>query len=141
MSDKPFRVLPAVDDTNRHFWTSGADGVLRVLRCSDCGFWVHPPAPRCPQCTSKAVSPQDLSGRATVVSYTVNYQPWNPTMPDRYAIALVELEEQAGMRLMTQLVDIDPDEVAIGMPVQVVFEQHDEVGVPLFAPASVAAAS
>lgn len=133
MSDPPFRVQPALDDENRFFWTSGEDGVLRFLRCQACGRYLHPPIPRCPACGSRDVAPEPVSGRGTVFSYTVNHHPWDGgTEP--YAIGLVELDEQPGLRLTTNIVGCDPDDVRIGMPVRVVFEQHGIVWYPLFEP-------
>lgn len=131
---KPFRVLPRVTDLNRHFWTGGADGELRFLRCRACRTWVHPPSPRCPACLGSELAVEAASGRATVVSVTLNHQPWVPAPDHPYAIALVELPEQAGLRLMTNVVGCAPEAVRIGMPVQVTFEQHDEVWIPLFEP-------
>ena len=134
MSERAHRVLPRVDATNEHFWRGGADGQLRVLRCAACGHWVHPPAPVCPVCLGRQVAPDVLSGRGVVHSFTVNHQPWNPTMPAPYVVALVQLEEQPGLRLVTNLVGVDPEQVAIGMAVEVTFEQYDDVWIPLFAP-------
>jgi uncharacterized OB-fold protein len=76
-----------------------------------------------------------VTGRGTVYSYTVNHQPWDGA-GDVYAIALVELDEQPDVRLMTNIVGVGPDDVRIGMPVEVVFEDHGEVHIPLFRPAS-----
>lgn len=135
MSERPFRVLPRVTDANRHFWTGGAQGELRFLRCGRCATWVHPPAPVCPDCLSRDLLPAAVSGRATVVTYTLNHQPWVPAPDHPYAIAIVEIEEQPGLRLMTNIVNCPPGSVRIGMPVRVVFERHDEVFVPLFEPA------
>jgi uncharacterized OB-fold protein len=135
MSDKPFRVLPRVTDQNRHFWTGGAQGKLQLLRCSACETWVHPPAPLCPVCLSRDVAPSALSGRANVVTVTLNHQPWVPAPDHPYAIAIVELEEQPGLRLMTNVVNCPPEAVHIGMAVRVVFEAHGDVHVPLFEPA------
>lgn len=132
--DKPFRVLPEVTDSNRHFWTGGAQGQLVFLACEDCRHLVHPPSPRCPQCLSRALRPRPVSGRGTVASYTVNHQPWNPTLPERYVIALVEIEEQPTLRLMTNIIGCKPDDVRIGMPVQVAFEADDDVYLPMFTP-------
>ena len=74
-----------------------------------------------------------MSGRGEVFSYTVNHQSWDGgTEP--YVIALVAFPEQEGLRLTTNLVGCAPDDVRIGMPVQVVFEQHDLVWFPLFEP-------
>ena len=66
MTDRPFRVLPRVTDQNEHFWRGGADGELRFLRCQDCGYWIHPPAPICPECLSKDVAAEPVSGDAVV---------------------------------------------------------------------------
>jgi uncharacterized OB-fold protein len=135
LTDPPFRLLPALDDDNRFFWTSGADGRLRFQRCSSCRLWLHPPAPRCPSCGSGELGPEPVSGRAEVCSFTVNHQPWDGH-PDPYVIALVSLPEQDGLRLTTNIVGCDPGEVFIGMPVQVTFEHRDPVWLPLFEPAS-----
>ena len=135
MPDPPFRVLPRVTDANRHFWTGGAEGELRLLRCRACRSWVHPPAPVCPECLSREVAPEAVSGRARVATFTLNHQPWVPAPDHPYAIAIVELDEQPGLRLMTNIVNCPPEEVRIGMPVRVVFERHEDVYVPLFEPA------
>jgi uncharacterized OB-fold protein len=135
MSEKPFRVLPRLTSRNEHFWTGGARGELCFLRCGGCGTFVHPPAPRCPACLGKALRPEAVSGRATVVSYTWNHQPWVPAPDHPYPIAIVEIAEQAGLRLTTNLVGCTPDEVRVGLVVRAVFERHEDVYVPVFEPA------
>jgi uncharacterized OB-fold protein len=136
MSDeaRPFRLLPRIDDTNRHFWTGGEQGELRFLRCQRCGWWIHPPSPICPQCFSKDVAPDVVSGDAVVHTFTVNHQPWIPGFDPPYVVAIVELPEQDGLRLTTNIVGCEPEEVTIGMPVHVVFEQYEDVWLPLFRP-------
>ena len=136
MPDPPFRVLPRVTPQNEHFWRGGADGRLRFLRCAPCARYIHPPAPVCPRCLGKELAPGAVSGRATVVSFTLNHQPWVPSPDHPYAIAIVEIDEQPDVRLMTNIVNCPADEVEIGMPVEVVFEQHDDVWLPLFEPVS-----
>lgn len=133
MSDTPFRVLPRLDDETGFFWTSGKDGQLRILRCDSCRYLVHPPAPVCPSCLGRSLTPDPLSGRATVATFTVNHHSWDGSS-EPWVIAIVEIDEQPDVRLMTNLMGVDPDEVAIGMSVQVVFEDHDPVFVPLFEP-------
>lgn len=130
----PFRVLPALDDENRFFWTSGEDGRLRFLRCQACGYFLHPPGPRCPSCGSRDLAPDAVSGKAEVFSYTVNHQPWDGG-DEPYAIVVVAFPEQAGLRLTSNLVGCPLDEIRIGMPVQVTFEPRDDVWFPLFEPA------
>jgi uncharacterized OB-fold protein len=132
---QPFRVLPALDDDNRFFWTSGADGALRFLRCQACGLYLHPPLPQCPRCASRDVAPEVVSGRGTVHSFTINHQPWDGAT-EPWAIILVELAEQDGLRLTSNLVNCPVNDARIGMPVQVWFEQHDEIYFPLFEPAT-----
>ncbi|BBU23689.1 hypothetical protein I553_7017 [Mycobacterium xenopi 4042] len=86
-----------------------------------------------------------MSGRGTVLTYTVNFHPYNPAVPTPYVIAIVELAEQQGLRLATNIVDCEPDSVACGMPVEVQFEQQgtgaDAVFVPVFAPSDGPASS
>ena len=140
MADVPFRVQPVLDDSNRFFWTSGEDGRLRFLRCQGCGYWLHPPLPRCPRCGGRDVAPEAISGRAELYTYTVNHQSWDGSA-EPYAIALVTFPElgQDELRLTTNVVGIPVEELRIGMPLQVVFEQHDQVFFPLFQPAGGAA--
>jgi uncharacterized OB-fold protein len=128
-----FRLLPRLDRENRFFWTSGADNVLRFLRCQECSSYIHPPAPICPACLSRDVLPEAVSGRARVESYTVNYQQWIPGS-DPYIIGLVSIAEAQDVRLTTNLCDIEPEDLEIGMEVEVFFEQHDDVYLPLFGP-------
>jgi uncharacterized OB-fold protein len=135
VTDKPFRILPRLGGATEFFWTSGADGQLRFIRCQRCGYYVHPPSPICPVDLSKDLAPERVSGRGTVHTFTVNHQPWIPGYEPPYAVAIVELEEQEGLRLMTNVVGCPPEEVRIGMPVRVTFEHHDDVWLPLFTPA------
>lgn len=130
----PVRPLPQLLPWLAWFWTSGSDGTLRIQGCDACDTLVHPPAPICPACHGSASTPRPVSGRATVVGYTVNHQQWLPGFEPPYVVAMVALEEDPSIRLTTNLVDIEPDAVHIGMRVQVRFEQHDDVWVPLFAP-------
>jgi uncharacterized protein len=127
-------MLPAITDRNRHFWTGGADGTLHILRCQDCRLWLHPPADTCPGCGSTRLAPEPSTGLGTVVTYTVNRHPYNPAVPLPYVIAIVELDDQPGLRFTTNFVNVDPEKVEVGMPVRVAFERHDDVFVPVFEP-------
>lgn len=134
MSERPFVVLPALTRENEHFWTGGAAGELRFLRCRDCQRFVHPPAPICPACLGRALAVEAVSGRGSVFSFTVNHQPWIPGLDPPYVIAIVALDEEDGLRLTTRLVGCEPEEVKIGMRVRVRFEPHDRVYLPFFEP-------
>ena len=134
------RPLPQLTPFNEWFWTSGADGRLRIQGCDDCRALVHPPVPICPRCRSRSWSPVEVSGRATVIGFTVNRHHWLPGFPPPYVIANVALEEDPSVRLTTNLVDVDPDDVRIGQVVEVRFERHEDVWLPLFAPTGEVAA-
>ncbi len=128
----PRRPLPLITEMNQHFWRGGEDGRLHVLRCEACGYWIHPYAGRCPQCHSDQIAPQPVSGRGSVVGFTVNHQPWVPGVKVPYVVAIVELEEQANVRLMTNLPRTPIEAVRVGLPVKVFFEQDGQIYLPLF---------
>jgi uncharacterized OB-fold protein len=130
------RILPRRHDHNAAFWEGGADGRLMITRCTQCELWVHPPAADCPDCGG-ALTAQPVSGHGTVFTYTVNHQPFNPAVPLPYVIGIVELAEQADLRVAANIVDCEPDSVHIGLPVEVRFERQgsdERVYVPVFAP-------
>jgi acetyl-CoA acetyltransferase/uncharacterized OB-fold protein len=129
--------LPQLTPANEWFWTSGEDGQLRIQACDDCGTLVHPPVPICPVCRSRAHTPKAVSGRASVVGYTINQHQWLPGFEPPYVIANVALAEDASVHLTTNVVGCPPDDVHIGQEVQVRFEQHEDVWLPLFEPTGI----
>jgi uncharacterized OB-fold protein len=128
------RVLPVLTPLNEAFWTSGRNGHLSILRCSDCDTWLHPPAPVCPNCLGRNLAPQQVSGSGVIESYTINHQAWLPGDTVPYTIAIVSLDEIEDLRLTTSIVGAGADTVRIGSPVRVLFERHDDVWIPLFTP-------
>ncbi|WP_109526601.1 MULTISPECIES: Zn-ribbon domain-containing OB-fold protein [Nocardia] len=126
--------LPSLGFENTAFWTGGERGELLIHRCRDCTRWLHPAAPICRYCYSRAIGPEKTRGSGTVYSYTINRQPWLSTLPVPYAIAVIQLDEDPSLRLTTRLVDVAPDAVRIGLRVVVCFEQIEDVWLPLFAP-------
>lgn len=131
-SSAPPRPLPQITELNQYFWCGGADGRLHILRCEACATWIHPYAARCPKCRSPEVAPQPVSGRGTVVGFTVNHQPWVLGVEVPYVVAIVQLEEQADVRLMTNLPRTPIEQVRVGLPVKVFFEQNGGIYLPLF---------
>jgi uncharacterized OB-fold protein len=108
--------VPVPDAVSAGFWEAAAEGVLAIARCQTCRSWDHPPQERCRFCAGE-MSFEAVSGRGEIFSFIVNRRQFVPGHPPPRVIALVELEEQAGLRL-TGLVDADPGEVAIGRPVR-----------------------
>lgn len=130
------RPLPLVTEENEFFWTSGADGKLRLQECRSCASLIHPPAPVCRYCRSRDIGVRAVSGSATLAGFTVNHRFSLPGMPAPYVIAQVAIAEDPRVRLTTNIVECDPDRLELGQAVEVVFEQADDVWFPLFRPSA-----
>lgn len=132
MAPQRARALPVTDLDTQEFWTAGAEGILKIHRCRDCAYYVHPPVRFCPRCESRDVAAEPVSGKGFVESFTVNHQQWVPGLKVPYVLALVRLAEQADVRLATNIERCDPSVVRMDMPVRVFFEQVEDLWVPLF---------
>jgi uncharacterized protein len=128
------RPLPTLTAENRPFWTNGHDDQLHLQRCSSCGYYLHPPGPICRRCSSRALHWEDVVGTGRVAAWTENHYPWTAAIPLPYLIAIVELDVQAGLSLLSQVVDCDVSQIHIGLPVRVAFDDIGEVSIPLFRP-------
>jgi acetyl-CoA acetyltransferase/uncharacterized OB-fold protein len=123
--------VPEVDLRSEFYWTSGADGVLRLQRCSDCGSLVHPPSAACHRCRCSELGVQEVSGRGTIVAVTVNHQAWQPGLEVPYAIAVLAIDEDPRVRLTARVVRAEPAAVRIGARASVGFEAREDVFVPV----------
>lgn len=126
------RPQPRLDADNRPFWTGGARGELRLMRCRDCATFIHPPRPVCRHCLSENVSPEVVAGTGVVDTYTVNHQKWHPELQVPYVIARVAIDGAPGVLLTTNIVGCAVGDVDIGDRVRVTFEQQGEIYFPLF---------
>lgn len=126
------RPVPRLTEENRFFWTSGADGRLRFMRCNDCETMLHPPYPVCRKCLSENVAPYAVPGTGEIYSLTINYQKWNPALEVPFVIARVAIDGAPGVLLTTNIVGSPVESVQIGDRVRVRFEQQDEIYYPLF---------
>jgi uncharacterized OB-fold protein len=126
--------MPTITPRNEYFWMGGADDTLRILRCQSCGFYVHPPLPICPRCHSWELAPEPVSGRGTVYSFTINHYRWIDALVPPYVVAEIELEEQESLIVLSNMVDIDPGAVRVGMPVEVCFLPNGDAYIPQFRP-------
>jgi uncharacterized OB-fold protein len=113
--------VPLADTDSAPFWAGLRRHQLLILRCDGCRTFVHPPQASCPRCLSLNLAPEAVSGRGTVYSFTVVNREFAPGITPPYVAALVDLEEQDGLRLVTNLVNLAIGEARIGMPVRVVF--------------------
>lgn len=132
---RPLRPRPALNDDNRFWFEAAAEKRLVVQRCSSCATLRHPPGPCCPHCRSLEWDTVEASGRGTVYSYVVAHHPRHPAFDYPLLVAVVELEE--GTRLITNLVDVAPDDVRVGMPVTLAWLEADpDLTLPVFRPAT-----
>jgi uncharacterized OB-fold protein len=124
--------LPVPSPLTEGFWAAARDHVLVVQRCDDCGVYRHYPQHLCPECQSAAWTWSPVGGRGRVYSFTKTHQPFGAAWAARvpYAVATVELDE--GVRMVSDLPPEDFDAVEIGAPVEVFFEDLDEVTLPRF---------
>jgi uncharacterized OB-fold protein len=128
----PAVIPPVVGHDDQFFWDGVAEGKLRLQSCADCGLVRQPPRPMCPNCRSLKWQTADMSGRGTVYSWIVSRHPTQPDAEPRI-VALVELEE--GVRLVSNLTDVEEADVENDMPVEVCFRQFDGgVTLPQFRP-------
>src|SRR5262245_14316028 len=120
MQTPPSRPLPAVDDLTRPLWDAAKQGRLDIQRCGDCGYLHHPPRHVCDRCLSRHLAFEPVSGLGRVWSFTVMHQKhvsgFEASVP--YLTALVELEEQPMLLLVTNLPGMSREEVAIGARVR-----------------------
>ncbi|WP_099038740.1 thiolase C-terminal domain-containing protein [Mycobacterium neglectum] len=128
------RPLPELSAQNEFFWTAGGDGVLRIQECQDCEALIHPPQPVCRYCRSRNMGVRDVSGRATLSAFTVNHRFGFPDLPPPYVVAQVAVVEDPRVRLTTNIVECDPEELELGQVVEVTFDKIEDVWLPLFRP-------
>jgi uncharacterized protein len=139
--DSPAPPVPMPDPLGAFFWEAARVHRLEILRCNSCGNYIHLPRPVCSACLSFDVAPAEMSGRATLYSYTVTHKAFHPYFVDKvpYLVATVELIEQPGLMMLTNLVGIDHADVHIGMPLQVAFEPlGPDHTIPVFTAATAA---
>lgn len=117
------RMAPTISADTEFFWNGLKDNKLLIQKCSGCGQLRHPPRPMCPHCRSLEWGTIESSGKGTVYSYVMPHQPRVPFFDYPYVVALIELEE--GVRLVSNLTDIDPADITVGMPVQVYYQSFD----------------
>jgi uncharacterized OB-fold protein len=109
--------IPIPDPDTAGFWEATSQGRLALCRCQSCRTWMHPSLERCRGCGGPTAF-EPVSGRGRVFSFIVVRHPAVPGHAVPYVVALVELEEQAGLRV-TGLLHAEPDAVSVDAPVQV----------------------
>ena len=133
MSETP-GIPPAVTEETEPFWAAAKEGRLVVERCTACEAEAMPPRGICRRCHNRSMEWAEVTGPGVVYSYTVNHRgqgAYQGSAP--FVLAYVELEE--GQRVMTNIVEADVADLAVGLPVDVVFhDTGDGSALPRFRP-------
>ena len=130
--------LPIADELSEPFWKAARSSTLVIQRCQHCGHYSHPPENVCPRCRSleQSFEFEPVSGRGKIKSWIVMRDAFLPGFVDDlpFVIAVVELDEQPGLRMMTRIVDGVDACIKIGMAVRVVFQKVTrDITLPQFA--------
>ena len=146
---RPLEGVPLPDienlpDYERGFWEASRGHELCIQQCSDCEKFRHLPTPMCPYCHSLKYDWTRMSGRGKVYSHLIVRHPVHRAIREKeqtpYNICLIELEEQDGLRIISNILNIPPEDIYIDMPVEVTFMptvDDPSVVLPLFVPVKV----
>ncbi len=125
--------IPEPSDETRPFFDGAAQGRLRLQACTNCGRWSYPLMTLCGECGSGEIEWRDTCGRGTVFSHARLMRPYHPRHQDRLPLVLAQVDIEEGLRLMTNIIDIDPAQVRVGQAVEVAFETFEDGGIlPVF---------
>lgn len=128
---------PLADPNTLPWWQAAAEHRLVVQRCTACQHTRLPPAPVCPECRSADADWKEVSGRGEVYTYTTVYRPIAADQQLPFIVAVIALEDSGGLRIISNVVDTDPGDLAIGMPVELVWEDMSaDLAIPRFRPVS-----
>ena len=133
----PSKPLPGIDEENRPFWEYCKKHELRVQKCGNCGTLRYPITSICPNCMSMDFEWAKMSGKGKVYSFAIIRRASHPAFANEipYTVAIIQLDE--GPRLESNVIGIDPQQVKVDMPVEVVFDDlSDEISLPKFKPVS-----
>jgi uncharacterized OB-fold protein len=122
------RLNPDMD--TKEFWDWCNNGELRIQRCRGCGKFRHPPLPGCRHCGCRDYEYVKSSGKGTIYTYSLVYHPVIPVVNQSvpYNVISVELEDCGGVRIVSNLLDAEFEEIKIGLPVELVWERISAEG-------------
>lgn len=114
--------LPEMEPEEKPYWESLKQHAMKIQQCDDCGKWCFLPRAICRHCLSSNLVWKHVSGRGRIYATTTQHVPPSAGFKEDvpFNISLVELDE--GVRIMTNVIGCPVDEVKIGMPVEVVYD-------------------
>lgn len=127
--------LPLITPDNRGFWEAARRHELCLPHCGSCERPHYPPGPVCPFCFGEALEWRRLSGRGVISTWVVVHREWFASFAGDIPYPVVQVELEEGPRLTAGVVDLENDQLRVGLPVEVVFRDvTDEVTLPFFRP-------
>lgn len=127
--------LPRGEEFNGEFYRFCRQHELRFQRCQACGTWRHMPRESCQACGSFDWTWEPVAGTGEVFSWTVIHRALHPGFSEDLPYAAVVVELQEGVRIVSHVLDLPVDELRVGLPVRVVFDDvTPEVTLPKFRP-------
>jgi hypothetical protein len=128
---------PLADATTLPFWQAAAEHRLVVQRCTSCEHTRLPPAPICPECRSADSDWKEVPGRGELYTYTLVHRPVAADQELPYVVAVIALEDSGGVRILSNLIDAEQNEIEIGLPVELVWEDMSaDLAIPRFRPSA-----
>ena len=137
MSERPAisKPLPKPDGLNAEFYEHCAKEKLCFQRCNECRTWRHLPRSMCAKCGSTDWAWEESSGRGRIFSWTVTHQAIHPAFAGDVPFAVVVVELEEGVRMVSGLRDLPPEEISLDLPVEVEFERvSEQIALPYFRP-------
>ena len=117
--------VPAPSELTKPFWDAVDSRRLVIQRCQGCRRYHHPPVELCAKCLSSDLAFEPVSGRGSIYSFTITHDARQPAFAEiqPYTVAVVELEEQPELFMLSNIPGVPTDDIKSGMPVEVTFEE------------------
>jgi uncharacterized OB-fold protein len=128
----PPKPVPRPSSESAAFWEGAKAHRLMLPRCNVCGRFWFPPSQRCRHCLAADFAWVQAAGTGRIYSFVVYTRVYHPAFESwvPYVVALVELDE--GLRLLTNIVGVAPEDVRCDARVRVTFEERDGMTLPMF---------
>jgi uncharacterized OB-fold protein len=130
------RPLPRIDKDSEEYWASAHDHALKLQRCRNCARFRFYPSHACHHCASTEFDWALISGRGEVYTFSILRRARGNVFEDILPLVLVLVKLEEGPAMMANLFDCTEEQVRIGMPVRLSYEDvNDEITLPVFVPA------
>jgi len=122
--------IPLKTQDNKPYWDAADNHELSLQKCDECGQYAHPPGPSCTHCSSQNMSWENIGHNvtATIYTYVISYRPFLPGFQDDLPLVIAQgqLDHAPEVKIMCNLLDCDPTDVHVGMPVKMTWKDINE---------------